>query len=125
MRQQEAAHERIRILDEMQDEGELLVADAAERARGFKQLGLDDHQRRQRTARVGKDFAAALIAIHDRQRIGDLRAQRLHGGNPRADVGGSDRHQIGDMHAALAGKAGLIGRACSRRPHRCRRRKDP
>ena len=72
-------------------------------------IGLDAHQRRQRAARVGKDFAAALIAIHDRQRIGDLRAQRLHGGNPRADVGGSDRHQIGDMHAALAGKAGLIG----------------
>ena len=102
-------YECVLIFDEVQHERELLVGDASHAVRGFKQLGFDDDQRRQRAAGVLQNIAAALIAVYDSQRVGDFRAQRLHGGNPRADVGGSDRHQIGDMHAALAGKAGLIG----------------
>ncbi|MFR5786847.1 MAG: hypothetical protein ACLUHE_06860 [Christensenellales bacterium] len=54
MGEQETAHERIRIVDEMQHERELFVGDAAHLVRGFKQLRLDDDQRRQRAARVGR-----------------------------------------------------------------------
>lgn len=72
MGEQETAHERIRIVDEMQHERKLLVGDAAHLVRGFKQLRLDDDQRGQRAAAVGENLAAALIADRRRPRTGDF-----------------------------------------------------
>lgn len=48
MGNEEIVHEGIRVFDEMQNERKLLIGDASHAVRGFKQLGLDDDQRRQR-----------------------------------------------------------------------------